>query len=496
MAGIGFALKRMFQKESFSSRALAYLYSSFIAAGPWIISVVSINLLLFIMKIANVDIFERNLFSATIVYSFIFSQLIVAPFQLVVTRYISDKLYLKKYEIMKPTFQGIASITFFITLTISIIFYFNKPLPIYYKIFSTYLFIIVSLIWVLIIFLSAVKNYKLIGKAYLYGGILSLALIFYLLENPIKFNNLALPTNFLIAYVAGLSLIFIMLLFNFFSTFHYGSIYKYDFISYFGKHAVLCLIGIFYTLGLWIDNLILWVSDFKVTIYDTFIFAPFYDNAVFLAYLTTIVTLVLFLVTIETEFYSTYKKYFENANSQETLNVIENSKNKMLESLKYNLFYTFTFQLLISLTLVLTANPLFKILGINYFIRDIFKITTIGAFFNISAFIIILILLYFEKRAKALIISICFFVTNTFFTIFFLYKPIEYTGFGFLIGSFITFILSLILLSDYFKNVNYSTFALQPIYLSENKGFFIKTARKINLKSESMSIINKTNNKS
>jgi len=492
MAGIGFALKRMFQKESFSSRALAYLYSSFISAGPWIISVVSINLLLLIMKIANVDIMERNLFSATIVYSFIFSQLIVAPFQLVVTRYISDKLYLKKYEVMKPTFQGIASITFFITLSISILFYFNKPLPIYYKIFSTYLFIIVSLIWILIIFLSAVKNYKLIGKAYLYGGVFSLALIFYLLENPIKFNNLSLPTNFLIAYVAGLSLIFIILLFNFFSTFHYGSIYKYDFISYFGKHSVLCLIGIFYTLGLWIDNLILWFSDFKVTIYNTFIFAPFYDNAVFLAYLTTIVTLVLFLVVIETEFYSTYKKYFENANSQETLNVIEKSKNKMIESLKYNLFYTFTFQFLITLTLILIANPLSKILGINYFIRDIFKITALGAFFNISAFIIILILLYFEKRAKALIISICFFFTNTYFTIFFLNKPIEYTGFGFLIGSFITFILSLILLFNYFNNINYSTFALQPIYLTESKGFFTKVASKINSKSESKSLLNKT----
>lgn len=492
MAGIGFALKRMFQKESFSSRALAYLYSSFIAAGPWIISVVSINLLLLLMKIANVNIVERNLFSATIVYSFIFSQLIVAPFQLVVTRYISDKLYLKKYEIMKPTFQGLASITFFISLCISIIFYFNKPLPIYYKIFSTYLFVIVSLIWVLIIFLSAVKNYKLIGKAYLYGGILSLALIFYFLENPIKFNELSLSTNFLIAYVVGLSLIFIVLLLNFFSTFHDGSIYKYDFIRYFGKHSVLCLIGLFYTLGLWIDNLILWFSDFKVKIYDTFIFAPFYDNAVFLAYLTTIVTLVLFLVTIETEFYSTYKKYFENANSQETLNVIENSKNKMIESLKYNLFYTFTFQFLITLTLVLIANPLFKFLEINYYIRDFFKITAIGAFFNISAFILLLILLYFEKRAKALIISICFFFTNTVFTIFFLNKPIEYTGFGFLIGSFITFILSILLLFNYFKNINYSTFALQPIYLSEDNGFFTKMANKLNSKNESKSFFNKT----
>ena len=480
MAGIGFALKKVFQKDTFSNRALAYLYSSFIAAGPWIISVISINILLLIMKIANINSDERNLFSATIVYSFLFSQLLVAPIQLVVTRYISDKLYLQKYQIMRPTFIGVNNIVFSLSVIISIAFYFDKPLPMHYKILSAYLFIIISMIWVIMIFLSAVKNYKLIGIAYLFGGSLTVGLIFYFLENPIYFDEVQNATNFLLSYILGLSLIFIILLYNFFSTFFYGNSEKYDFIKYFGKYAVLSLIGLFYTSGLWIDNLIMWFSVYEVDIYGTFIFAPFYDNAIFLSYLTTIVTLVLFLVIIETEFYETYREYYGKVNSAETLKEINKAKDKMIESLKYNLFYTFMIQLLVCITVVLLANPIFKILQINYAIRDIFKFTTIGALFNISAFINILVLLYFEKKGKALSIAIVFFTLNTLFTLYFRPRSIDYTGLGFTIASAITYVFSTILLHTYFSKINYETFALQPIYLKKQKDVFAKVANKLN----------------
>ena len=480
MAGIGFALKKMFQKDTFSNRALAYLYSSFIAAGPWILSVISINFLLVIMRIINVNNVERNLFSATIVYSFLFSQLLVAPVQLIITRYISDQLYQKKYDMIKPTFLGINKIIFFLSIIICLAFYWNKPLPLLYKILSSYLFVIISEIWVILIFLSAVKNYKLIAKAYLFGGILTVALIFYLVENPIYFEQLQSSTNFLISYVLGVTLILIFFLFNFFSTFYYGKAYKYDFIRYFGKFASLGLIGLFYTSGLWVDNVILWFSDFQVVIYDTFIFAPFYDNALFLSYLTTIPSLVLFLVIIETEFFIFYKHYFGYANSAHPLEVIEKSKREMRESLLYNLTYTFMAQLLISITLVLLANPIFKLLQINYLIRDIFKVTTIGASFNIFTFILILVLLYFEKRGKALSIAFIFFVLNGSLTYYFTTKPIEYTGYGFAIAAFISFLIAVSFLRDYLKNINYSTFALQPIYLKEKSDIFVKFALKMN----------------
>ena len=164
----------------------------------------------------------------------------------------------------------------------------------------------------------------------------------------------------------------------------------------------------------------------------------------------------------------------------ETLGEIEKSKNKMVESLNYNLFYTFMIQFLVSITLVLIANPLFKLLHINYLIRDIFKITTIGAFFNISAFILILVLLYFEKRKNAFFVALSFFLSNTLLTLYFRTKPLKYTGYGFTIASGFTFILAIILFRSYLQNINYETFALQPIYIKERKDIFVKIADKLN----------------
>ena len=484
MAGIGFSLKKMFTKETFSSRALAYVYSSFIAAGPWIISVISINLLLVLMKLLDINNIERDLFSATIVYSFLFSQILVAPLQLVVTRYISDKLFNKEYDVLKPTFIGVNNIVSFLSVIVCVVFYANISLPLYYKILSSFVFILISMIWVIMIFLSAVKNYKLIGIAYILGGLVTVALSFYLIENPIVFNELGSSTNFLLSYVVGLSTIFIILLYTFFSTFHSGNPYTYDFIRFFGKHAVLSFIGLFYTCGLWVDNIIVWFSDYQVRVFDVFVFAPYYDNVVFLSYLTTIVTLVLFLVIIETEFYKTYKDYFGNVNSIQTLKEIEKSKHRMIETLSYHLIYTFMIQLLINITLVLLANPIFRLLNINYLIRDMFKITAIGALFNISAFIIILVLLYFEKRKSALLIAGCFFTSNTLLTLFFNTQPLKYTGYGFAIASAFTFFIALIPLFTYFKNINYETFALQPLYLREPNDIFVKIANRLNRRSD------------
>lgn len=480
MAGIGFSLKRMFTKETFSKRALAYLYSSFIAAGPWIVSVLSINFLLVLMDFLQIENIERDLFSATIVYSFLFSQILVAPIQLVVTRYIADKLYNKEYDVVKPTYLGVNNIVFFASLLVSVVFYFNIPLPVYYKLLASFIFILVSMIWVIMIFLSAVKNYKLIGIAYVLGALTTVGLVFYFLENPIAFKEMTSLTNFLLSYLLGLSVTFIILSYTFFSTFRYGNPYKYDFVRSFGKHAVLSFIGLFYTCGLWVDNIIMWFTVYQVKVYDAFVFAPYYDNAVFLSYLTTIVTLVLFLVIIETEFYMTYRDYFGNVNSQQTLEEIDRSKETMIESLRYNLFYTFIVQLLVCISLVLLANPIFKFLTINYAIRDIFKVTTIGALFNISSFVIILVLLYFEKRKSALLVAFCFFSSNTLLTLFFRTQPLQYTGFGFALASAFTFVVALFPLLRYLKNINYETFALQPIYLTEPHNIFVVFADFLN----------------
>ncbi|WP_461205064.1 exopolysaccharide Pel transporter PelG [Clostridium sp. DL1XJH146] len=484
MAGIGFELKRMFKDDTFTNRSKAYLYSALVSAGPWISSVITVNLLLFIMEFNNVGATNKDLFSGTIVYSFVFSQILTAPWQFLITRYISDKLYTKDYKYIRPSFIGLNKIVFFLSFFVSIFFYWNKPLPLYYKIMAIYVFLIISMIWILMVYLSAVKNYELIAKAYIIGGSITFILAFYLLYNPINFTEFIPASNLLFSYLVGISFTFIMLIYNFLSTFYFGNNYQYDFLRYLSKYSSLFFIGLFYTLGLWSDNILMWFSEVGMVILDTYHFSPLYDNAVFLAYLTIIPTMVLFLVIVETDFYSYYKNYFGLANKRGTLKEIKLAEHKMVGVLYNHLIYTFEVQALISITIILLAKPIFKFLNFNTILRNIFRVTSFGTLFNIFILLIILVLLYFEVRKRAFLVSFLFFIFNTIFTLFFRNKGIQYYGYGFVMGTFITFCIGAIILSRFTKKISYNTFALQPLYAKKEKGIFAFIADSLNFYNE------------
>lgn len=480
MAGIGFTLQKLFKDEYYSSRMKAYMYSAIVSAGPWIAAVITVNILLFISDYYFPEISERDLFMGTIVYSFVFSQIITAPWQFVITRYISDKLYTKDYRSIKASFTGLSKLISIISLLLSIIFYINTDLPIYYKFMAIFLFVFISLLWIVMVYLSAIKNYSIISYAYIIGGIVSITLAFIFYKYRLMFGQYNIASSILLAYLVGLIITYSILLYSFMKNFLHQNNKEYDFLQYLNKYSSLFFIGLFYTLGLWVDDLIMWYSELGVDVHQTYKYAPLYDNAVFLAYLTIIPTMILFMVQIETEFYSLYKKYFGLATKNGTLEEIEVARIELRNSTYRQLIYTMEVQTIISLTLIVLSGLIFSYLNIPLIVRDIFRIASLGALCNIFVLVIILILLYFEGRKESVLISLVFFSLNMLFTFYFIPKGVDYYGFGYFIGSFLALILALIVLRIFMKNINYNTFGKQPIFVPEEKGIFVQLASHLN----------------
>ena len=111
MAGIGFALKRVIAEDTYLGQAKGYLYAALISSGPWILSVLTLSLL-GIITARFLPTEERNLFFATLTYAFAFSLITTGIIQMVTTRYLADKLYLKEMEAFSPTFASVLSIGF------------------------------------------------------------------------------------------------------------------------------------------------------------------------------------------------------------------------------------------------------------------------------------------------------------------------------------------------------------------------------------------------
>ncbi len=471
MAGIGFELKKLFGDDVFTKRIRAYAYSTLVSVGPWIATVIVLNVFTLLSAAILKDITQKDLFMGTVVYSFVFSQIITAPIQMLIVRFLSDKLYGEMYDAIKPSFIGLNKILVALTGAISVGYYMHTKLPIYYIVFASALFILVSMTWIIMVYLSAIKNYAVIAKAFIYGSVLAILAVIITLNFPIRFPLFQEATNLLCAYTAGMALTYIILLVAFLRTFIYSNRKEFEFLTYFKKVPSLFFIGLFYTVGLWADDILMWFSVLGVEVFETYRFAPIYDNAVFFAFLTIIPTMTLFMVSIETEFYDSYRNYFGLISSNGPLDHIEAAKKNMITTVFRQIIYVMEIQIIITAISIIVAREVFTVLQMPLLFTEIFKITAAAALCNAFALIIMLVLLYFEARMHALIIAFVLFSGNIVWTLVFIPKGIDYYGFGYFIGSFSALLCAVLLLVYFLKDITYFTFFRQPMFVVRKKSY-------------------------
>ncbi len=92
MAGIGFELRRLTQREDLMGVVQGYMDSALVSSGPWLFTV---------LAVAAIHIFSESWaspakladFRIAIIYSFSFSLVLTGPVMLIATRYLADKIY-------------------------------------------------------------------------------------------------------------------------------------------------------------------------------------------------------------------------------------------------------------------------------------------------------------------------------------------------------------------------------------------------------------------
>jgi polysaccharide biosynthesis protein PelG len=470
MAGIGFELKKLFKDRGFFSNIKAYAYSALVSLGPFILCTVVIVAILLFLNLMNVPFKEKELFIATVVYAFIFAQLIASGFKMIITRYISDMLYDEKFEYILPSLYGLLSIVIIIAGVIGIVFYFRSPLPIELKLVSYLLFVELVIAFIMMEYLSTLKDYIKIVKSFAWGIFVAIALSFVLL----KFTNIQVVFGMLLAIDIGFFII-IAILMGYLKKFFGKSVNRYfDFLAYFDKYPSLFFIAFFYTLGLYSHNFLFWSSELGVKIGSTYIYAPTYDVPTFYAFLSIMPSMIVFVVSMETSFYEKYRTYYTLITGKGNFSDIENARKDMTRVLWAEIRNIMEIQLFFTLIFIAAGYYLLPRLGLTQLSVDIFNLICLGAYLNIIMLIIMLIMLYFEDRKGALFISMSFLITNVVFTYFTIHISENYYGMGFFFAAFITLVLAVTELTVYLKNINYHTFCGQPIIYKENRGLFTR----------------------
>lgn len=463
MAGIGFQLKKLFRHQGFMMNARAYAFSAFVTVGPMLLCMVMVMAIQSLLKIYGAPLSERELFVAVAQYGFVFSQLVTSGFIMIMYRFIADMIYLKQLEYILPSLHGIMAVILLIGGTSGAIFYLRSPLDWNVKITAYLLFIELLIIWIQMVYISALKDYMRIVKSFCYGVALSLGCSYVLVE----FFHIVK----VYAVIGSIDLGFFVMILLF--THHIEVFFRdnnrkyFHFFSYFDKYPALFFIGFFYTLGLYVHNFIYWGSHFQVIIKNTFALAPFYDVPVFYALMSIIPSMVIFVVSVETEFYETYKNYYSTILNGGTIRDIQLAKKEMYNALMQQIGRVVEVQLFFSVFSLMLGILFFSKLGLTKLQLETFFLLVFGAYFCITMYIMTLVLLYFDDRKGVLGIMAVFLLTNTLFT--YLFVQTDSHGFSFFLSALLALIISFVRVYYLLKNIDYYTFCSQPILFKEEK---------------------------
>ncbi len=481
MAGIGFELRKLFDEDdSFSGYIKAVTFSTFISVGPFIATILAINILILVSKLVFDNSLEQLLFITTLVYGFIFSQLISFPFQFFVTRYISDRFYMKEYKKIRPSFVGISKIIILLSLVLGIGFLWRKDLPLYYKYLSVGILITLSLLWTITTYISVLKDYVYISKIYFYSNILSIVIFSITIKYPIMFSEYRVAGNMLFSFFIGILFSFYMLTSYFLSIFKEKEGGEYEFLGYFKNYSSLLFIGTFYILGTWSHIIITWFSPWAIDIGHGFKATLHYESAIFYSFLLTIPSIVFFVVFIETRFFDIYQKYYALTLKNGTLEEIEKERKNMRRKLYKEIFYALQIQIFITITALLFTRYFVIYYGVSVQLIEIFKVVSLGAIANVYIIIIISIFFYFNALKSALKVTGLFFISNTVFTLTFINFGKEYLGFGFFLGSMISVLYALKLFDKIIDGLNYTTFYSQNFALKKRGKMSSSIIRSLN----------------
>ena len=170
MAGIGFELRKLLQRDSYFALVRAYAYAGLISSGPWVLSIVGLA----VIGVMSVNIVVPNLlvtqFQVSVTYLIAGSLILTGVVQLSFTRWVSDQLFARRADIIVPNFAGVLLVTNLGagTLAVMLAFLEFRGESALYRVLMVAGFVTMCDIWVATIFMSGLKFYKTI--VVLFGG--------------------------------------------------------------------------------------------------------------------------------------------------------------------------------------------------------------------------------------------------------------------------------------------------------------------------------------
>jgi uncharacterized membrane protein len=457
MAGIGFELRKILNRTNYFNIIKAYGVAGLISSGPWIISILGIFFIGLLTLDVSLDVFYVGKFQVSITYLMASSLILTSPLQFMVSRFVADKHYVKDYDAILPNIIGALFIVTIVSGLIGLILtyvYINSSFI--YKVLLVIGFVVLCNIWVIVILLSALKKWKSIVIGFFIGYSLTITTAYYL--------SIYQEEGLLAGFILGHLLLLMYLLWLVTENYSANKALAFDFLKPQYVYYSLAITGMVYNIGIWSDKFIFWFNpNTSDAVLGSLRYSLIYDLPIFLAYLSIIPGMAVFLVRIETDFVEKYREFYDAINMSGTLDEIKRIKADMIYTIKQAIYDIFKVQGMTIIILIGTGEHLLEILNIPVLYGPLMTICVIGVGVQVVFMAILNILFYFDQRAITLKLSLLFLIANVIFSSITQYLGPSFYGYGFAISITLSSIVGFIMLSRKLYVLEYETYMIRTV---------------------------------
>ena len=456
MVGIGFELRKIMRRDTLTGVTRTYVYAALISSGPLILSIFGILVIGLLTLTIVVPTVLITQFQVSVTYMIAFSLILTGPIQLWFTRFVSDRLFEKRDDLVLPNYHAVLLVTtlaagVFATIVMLLGF---RDQSLYYRLLMVAGFVIVSNVWIAVIFLSSVKQYWQILASFAigYSFVVALALAF-------AHDGL---TGLLGGFVAGhwvLLLCLSALVHRHYRSPHYVS---FEVFQRRLAYPSLAFVGLLFNLGIWIDKIIFWYAPGTGSrVIGWFNASIIYDIPVFIAYVCVMPAMATFLVRIEADFAEYYDAFYDAVRTGATLRRINDMRDMMVRSVRTGLYEIVKVQTVVVLLIASFGAPLLSALGISTLYLPLLLVDVISASLQVLFLGLLNVFFYLDARITVLRLTAAFVVLNGALTGVSLWLGPSTYGYGFATALVIVVIAAVRMLDAKFASLEYETYMLR-----------------------------------
>ncbi|HTP63722.1 MAG TPA: exopolysaccharide Pel transporter PelG [Burkholderiales bacterium] len=456
MAGIGFELRKLLDRDSYTGLLQAYAYASIISSGPWVLSILGILIIGVMSASVVVPNYMITQFQTSVTYLIACSLIATGPIQLAFTRFTADRLYEKQEDRVLPNFNGVLLVVTCVCGLGGLAFaaFALQGLNNLYRLLMLTGFVLLSNIWVATIFLSGLKQYRAIVALYALGYGITVASALVL--RPLGLEGL------LLGFVLGQGVLLLGMVLIVLRAYPASEFIAFEFARPGAMFPTIMAVGLAYNLAIWLDKFMFWYADGTGrTVIGPLHASVIYDLPVFLAYLSILPGMAVFLVRMETDFVEYYQRFFDAVREGATLEYLEELRNEMVLTVRRGLFEIIKIQSIAALVVFIAGPKLLEWAGIPQLYLPLLYIDVVAAGLQVVLLGLLNVFFYLDKRRTVLGVTLLFLVLNGLFTWATLHLGVTWFGYGFAIALLVTVVAGFAALDRKLESLEYETFMLQ-----------------------------------